>query len=484
MHKQKPPSKRLVQADSKLLVIANPVAGKHSLTIAHVQLALERCQIQYDLTLVKDPEEASAAAKKHQEDTYGAVVVFGGDGTVIAILKALANTKIPAIVLPGGSANAIAKALGVPANIDTYLRAFAEDRYVIRHMPIADAGGKPLVLDIHFGLFSEAIHTTPRSLKRLLGGNAYGMSLVRKLSAAKKHRFTLEVDGKVVEYSGYACFIINTGNPYILGIRLWSAPKAGQLRVFIVRRKHGWQLLQWYVFRLFGRRNLRSVVATWQSETVKILTAPGSMHFDDDRIRAHLPLIVAQTTDTVRIVAPVATNTNLLPYVRWLRVSFYRFGDLLLRTFTGVPSERFSRISKYLYLGGQYDKRAITPFKKRNITGIISMREYTPAALPKSSDIALLHLPTIDRTPPTLGNLQKGITFIEKNIAAGGAVYVHCRLGEGRGPTMAAAYLISHGMRPQDAIAHLQRYRPFARPNKKQTRRLVEFAEYTNRKKR
>ncbi|HSH31353.1 MAG TPA: dual specificity protein phosphatase, partial [Candidatus Saccharimonadales bacterium] len=66
--------------------------------------------------------------------------------------------------------------------------------------------------------------------------------------------------------------------------------------------------------------------------------------------------------------------------------------------------------------------------------------------------------------------------FIAEQIRAGGAVYIHCRLGEGRGPTVAAAYLISQGMRPEDALAHLRRFRPFARPNKKQVRQLIRFA--------
>lgn len=42
---------------------------------------------------------------------------------------------------------------------------------------------------------------------------------------------------------------------------------------------------------------------------------------------------------------------------------------------------------------------------------------------------------------------------------------------------MAAAYLISQGMRPEDALAHLRQFRPFARPNRSQVRRLMRLAD-------
>lgn len=156
---------------------------------------------------------------------------------------------------------------------------------------------------------------------------------------------------------------------------------------------------------------------------------------------------------------------------------YYRRHDHINRLLTGIPSEKFSRISPQLFLGGQYGKPAIEHFQRNGITGIVSMRRATPRDIDVAKNITILHLPTGDRKPPSLTDLERGVSFIRGKIDAGGGVYVHCRLGEGRGPTMAAAYLISTGMSTDEALSHLRKFRPFARPNKKQRNMLRVFEE-------
>lgn len=91
--------------------------------------------------------------------------------------------------------------------------------------------------------------------------------------------------------------------------------------------------------------------------------------------------------------------------------------------------------------------------------------------------LEVLHLPTRDRQAPTLDHLKQGIKFISQEIEKGGKVYVHCFWGEGRGPTMALAYLISKGLNLEDAMAEVKRVRTFVKPTKVQIRRLKELEQ-------
>ncbi|MCA9903870.1 MAG: hypothetical protein KC547_08440, partial [Anaerolineae bacterium] len=50
--------------------------------------------------------------------------------------------------------------------------------------------------------------------------------------------------------------------------------------------------------------------------------------------------------------------------------------------------------------------------------------------------------------------------------------------GLGRGPSMAAAYLVQQGKTPDEAWATIRAIRPFIRPNDVQKQRLDEFAQY------
>ncbi|HDD23994.1 MAG TPA: hypothetical protein ENF52_00965, partial [Chloroflexi bacterium] len=58
-----------------------------------------------------------------------------------------------------------------------------------------------------------------------------------------------------------------------------------------------------------------------------------------------------------------------------------------------------------------------------------------------------------------------------------GGVYVHCGAGVGRAATMAAAYLVSTGLTPDQAWARLRAVRPFIRPQPVQSAQIQRFAE-------
>ncbi len=71
-----------------------------------------------------------------------------------------------------------------------------------------------------------------------------------------------------------------------------------------------------------------------------------------------------------------------------------------------------------------------------------------------------LWLPTKDHTPPNPEQLRLGIRFIEELIKMDKKVYVHCKHGHGRAPTLVAAYLISRGKTVEGAVALIKEKRP------------------------
>ena len=91
------------------------------------------------------------------------------------------------------------------------------------------------------------------------------------------------------------------------------------------------------------------------------------------------------------------------------------------------------------------------------------------------SEFHLLHLPTPDQEAPSIEQLKNGVSFIESEIKNKGKVYIHCKHGEGRGPTMAIAYLIYSGMTYDDAYASVKKVRTFIYPTLVQIERLKEF---------
>jgi diacylglycerol kinase family enzyme len=60
-----------------------------------------------------------------QAENYSVALIFGGDGTVHRHLPQLHHCKIPTLVVPTGSGNDFAKALGV-RNLQSALRAWQQ----------------------------------------------------------------------------------------------------------------------------------------------------------------------------------------------------------------------------------------------------------------------------------------------------------------------------------------------------------------------
>ncbi|CAN5207520.1 hypothetical protein BH09BAC6_BH09BAC6_30870 [soil metagenome] len=152
--------------------------------------------------------------------------------------------------------------------------------------------------------------------------------------------------------------------------------------------------------------------------------------------------------------------------------------DNVHRVIAGMPRLARCQITAHLFLGSQYNKLGLQKLRALGVTAIVNMREHAVYKESVHEGIKYLHLPTVDNTPPPLDVLIKGAAFIDNEIKNKGVVYVHCRQGLGRGPTMAMAYLIKIGMTYQDAYERVKKVRKFINPRPGQIKMLKELEAY------
>lgn len=157
-----------------------------------------------------------------------------------------------------------------------------------------------------------------------------------------------------------------------------------------------------------------------------------------------------------------------------------RFIDQAHRKRTGAPHWKLSQVTAQLYVGGQHYPKGYPEMLDIGITGIVNMREDYHSDIEKGVEGSYhLHLATRDNTPPKIDDLMRGAEFIRDEIDKGGKVYIHCGVGVGRAPTMAAAYLIMIGLSPDDALNKIRKVRPFIHLTGTQKNILNEFAQKT-----
>jgi atypical dual specificity phosphatase len=87
-----------------------------------------------------------------------------------------------------------------------------------------------------------------------------------------------------------------------------------------------------------------------------------------------------------------------------------------------------------------------------------------------------LHLPVQNSDPPTQQQLDVGVAAIRDALSQGTRVAVHCAAGLGRTGTLLAAYLVSQGCAPDDAIAQVRAARPGSVETAQQEAAIHQYA--------
>lgn len=85
-------------------------------------------------------------------------------------------------------------------------------------------------------------------------------------------------------------------------------------------------------------------------------------------------------------------------------------------------------------------------------------------------------IPVKDHSAPTQEQLHFGVSVLEKSVNMKKKIYVHCKNGHGRAPTLVAAYLIKKGKSVDEALSIIKAKRPSIHIENGQREVLDEFS--------
>ena len=103
------------------LLIHNPNAGNggngRRSMLDEARRIFRQAGIETEIQETTAPGEATILARRAVEESRQLAIVCGGDGTVNEAVNGLACSQVPLAVLPSGTANVLAKELGLPWNL-------------------------------------------------------------------------------------------------------------------------------------------------------------------------------------------------------------------------------------------------------------------------------------------------------------------------------------------------------------------------------
>ena len=197
-------------------VILNPSSGKER-AADHVETLTTRLREHYDEVAVAvttgdgDAETAAAAAAS---DGCDALFVAGGDGTLNEAVNGLASSaaldRIPVGIIPFGTGNDFAAALGLPTELDAILDVLLRKREL--RVDLGEVNGRVFVNTSGGGFIAEVSVAVTPQLKTIAGRLAYligGAQALMEFDPVEA-TITLGPDGRELRRRLYAFAICNS----------------------------------------------------------------------------------------------------------------------------------------------------------------------------------------------------------------------------------------------------------------------------------
>lgn len=292
----------------RALVIVNPVAGTRA-SGRQLDRLLERLdESGVEFEVMETQGEGDAYRWALEAEGIDLVLALGGDGTIMEAMSGLIEGRrgIPLAQIPVGTANLLARALGIPTDLEGAVDV-ALGGVVVRHdVGRIEGSGRYFALVAGAGFDAQLIEDTPRALKNRVGFAAYLLAGVRNLFRLHRSYILLQVDGEHHHFRAHTVMAINVGE--IEGMRLRFAPEIdphdGKLDVAIVTPASLWGVAQ-VVWRLLsGRLSGFEDIRFFRATNVKIeANPPMEVQVDGERLGV-TPLAVTAVPDAALFLVP------------------------------------------------------------------------------------------------------------------------------------------------------------------------------------
>lgn len=203
----------------KILFIINPVSGATSndnaILLIHKKAATTHVDFKFFYTSSKNDDELIQA--QIQEYRPDRVIACGGDGTVQVVAKNLMNRNIPMGIIPLGSANGLATALGLPEKLEDAVElVFNNSKTVL--LDLLKFNDKHICTHLaDIGINARMIKNYEANGHRGMLG--YARHLLHSIKESPLLSYTVKTPEQSYSKEGYM-IVISNANMYGTGIRI------------------------------------------------------------------------------------------------------------------------------------------------------------------------------------------------------------------------------------------------------------------------
>ena len=155
--------------NKRFLIIANPISGggRGAASATQLREALLQLDLDADCFFTRESGDARQRAEDAAADDFSGIICVGGDGTVNEVLNGMRDMTIPLTTLAMGTANVLARVLGLPREPAALARVVANGRTMPAAVGLAN--GRKFLLFASCGLDASIVRRVEEVRRGRLG---------------------------------------------------------------------------------------------------------------------------------------------------------------------------------------------------------------------------------------------------------------------------------------------------------------------------
>lgn len=224
----------------RALLLINPHSRRGAAVSEQVRRSLAAQNLDFAVAEVT-PDRFPDAIRAHQHQV-NYVIVGGGDGSVNAAIEGLLETGLPVGVLPLGTANNLARSLGIPTDLDQACCTIAAGN--IEAIDLGWVNGRYFLNVAGIGLSASINRHVEKHLKRRWGVIAYAVTALKLIFRQRRMRAEIQCNGETIRVKTYQITVCN-GRYYGSGLTVAADAAIDDQRLDLcsLEIQHWWQVL-------------------------------------------------------------------------------------------------------------------------------------------------------------------------------------------------------------------------------------------------
>ncbi|MEM9770573.1 MAG: lipid kinase [Cyanobacteria bacterium P01_D01_bin.73] len=284
------------------LLLVNPKSRRGAAALGPAIAQLEAQGLEITFRSSRNPEDLPDIIERHR-DQVDCVIVGGGDGTLNAALPGLLGTQLPLGILPLGTANDLARTLGIPNDLTAACDLIAKGYQ--HRIDVGLANNHPFFNVASMGLSVDITQRLTRAAKKQWGVLAYLWSAMQTVLHSKPFRATIETeDGK----TRVRTIQIAVGNGRFYGGGMAIASDATiddeRLDLYSLETRRWWDIVNLLPAIYSGQLREVNQARTMESRSFRVTTSrPHSVNTDGE-ISTTTPVLFELQPRAIAVFTP------------------------------------------------------------------------------------------------------------------------------------------------------------------------------------